>query len=186
MPARGWSPSPRVTTDWVLLDPRNRIVRIPEDFGLAFMNPEVESEILRVPPPTATRRAPSSFRVRPSELDPIDHVNNAVYVDWLEEALEASGWGSRRPDGETGDGPPCNRRGTLRLEYIASAGRGDSIEVDLFDAPTEAAAGRKQSLSTVYDAHDRRPRSPLRGICLDHRRVDGAPSSALVDTWGRP
>src|SRR6185503_14718992 len=42
----------RVTTDWVILDGRNRIVRIPADFGVAFMNPEVESEILRVAPAT--------------------------------------------------------------------------------------------------------------------------------------
>ena len=30
---------------------RNRIVRIPADFGLAFANPEVKSEIIRVPEP---------------------------------------------------------------------------------------------------------------------------------------
>ena len=45
----------RVTTDWVLLDSRNRIVRIPADFGLAFTNPEIRSEIVRVP--AARRRA---------------------------------------------------------------------------------------------------------------------------------
>ena len=31
------------------------------------------------------------FAVRPQELDPLDHVNNAVYADWLEEAVIGAG-----------------------------------------------------------------------------------------------
>ena len=81
-----------VTTDWVLLDARNRVVRIPADFGVAFTNPEVRSEMLRVDVPAGGPVAMRRLRVRPSDLDPLDHVNNAVYVDWLEEALEDGGW----------------------------------------------------------------------------------------------
>ena len=33
------------------------------------------------------------FHVRRRDLDPLDHVNNSVYVDYLEEALEAAGQG---------------------------------------------------------------------------------------------
>lgn len=116
----------RVTTDWVLLDGRNRIVRIPDDFGVVFVNPEVQGEILRVGPPEGAPAHSLVLGVRPRDLDPLDHVNNAVYVDWLDEALEAGGW-RPAPSGPTeSDGSR-----TWRLEYLASAGRGDEVVVDL-------------------------------------------------------
>jgi acyl-ACP thioesterase len=114
-----------VTTDWVLLDARNRIVRIPADFGVAFTNPEVESEILRVAPPTTAAVHALALGVRPADLDPLDHVNNAVYVDWLDEALDAAGWHDA-----TGALPR-----TVRLEYLASAARGDGVVVELHGDP---------------------------------------------------
>jgi acyl-ACP thioesterase len=110
-----------VTTDWVLLDARNRVVRIPPDFGVAFVNPEVRSEILRVEAPVDAPVATTTLRVRPGDLDPLDHVNNAVYVDWLEESLEDAGWASAI----------AARPRTYRLEYLASAARGDEVAVAL-------------------------------------------------------
>ena len=109
-----------VSTDWVLLDARNRVVRIPADFGVAFANPEVRSEIVRVPVMEGAPVRTSAFRVRASELDPLDHVNNAVYVDWVDEALEAAGWreATRLPR-------------TARIEYLASAERDDDVTVAL-------------------------------------------------------
>lgn len=125
----------RVTTDWVLLDARNRIVRIPEDFGIAFTNPEVRDEILRVPPPEGSRAHAIELTVRPSDLDPLDHVNNAVYVDWLEEALGAAGWQPRADD-------PSR---TLRLEYLASAERGNTVAVELHGGPDAWSARIRRS-----------------------------------------
>jgi acyl-CoA thioesterase FadM len=123
----------RVTTDWVLLDGRGRIVRIPDDFGVAFVNPEVRSEILRVPPPDGPPAFELELAVHPRDLDSLDHVNNAVYVDWLDEAAEAAGWAvgpAARAAGAaeraSGDEPR-----TLRLEYLASATRGDGVVVEL-------------------------------------------------------
>lgn len=118
-----------VTTDWVLLDSRNRVVRIPADFGVAFINPEVRSEIIRVVAPEGEPARTSSVRVRASELDPLGHVNNAVYVDWLEEALEAAGWGAT----------PGQPR-TATIEYLASAERGDEVAIDLHGAAEAWAA----------------------------------------------
>ena len=111
----------RVTTDWVLLDSRNRIVRIPPDFGVAFTNPEVDSEILRVPAPIDEPAHRLAITVRRSDLDPLDHVNNAVYVDWLDEALGSAGWL------DVAGAIPR----TCRLEYLASAARDDAVTVAL-------------------------------------------------------
>jgi acyl-ACP thioesterase len=137
----------RVTTDWVLLDGRGRIVRIPDDFGVAFTNPEAKSEILRLSPETAEPAARHELAVRPTDLDPIDHVNNAVYVDWLEDALQAKGW----THGAAGPTP-----GTLRIEYLASAARGDGIEIDIFGAPEtwRARIARSGGAELVRAARD--------------------------------
>jgi acyl-ACP thioesterase len=114
----------RVTTDWVLLDSRNRVVRIPADFGVAFTNPEVRSEILRVSPAAGAAAASVELWVRMSDLDPLDHVNNAVYLDWLDEAIEEAGWN---------DAMRLPR--VARVEYLASAARGDAIIVELRGDP---------------------------------------------------
>lgn len=130
-----------VTTDWVLLDSRNRVVRIPEDFGLAFTNPEVGGEILRVALPTDAPLAETQLWVRPSDLDPLDHVNNAVYVDWLEEALEDAGWGAAIE----------HLPRSYRLEYLASAARGDTVRVVLHGGADAWSAGirREDGLELV-------------------------------------
>ncbi len=119
-----------VTTDWVILDERGRVVRIPEDFGLSFTNPELEGDIVRVeqpdPPPDAARLP---IGVRPSDLDPMDHVNNAVYLDWIEEALARAGLAAASA--------ALPRR--CRLEYRASAAAEDSV-VAMAWADTAAGA----------------------------------------------
>ncbi|HEX8025795.1 MAG TPA: thioesterase family protein [Candidatus Limnocylindrales bacterium] len=110
----------RVVTDWVILDDGGRLVRIPPDFGLSFTNPELEGDITRVGPAPAPPAASTlRIRVRPHDLDPMDHVNNAVYLDWLEEALAEAG----RADAVT------TYPRAIRLEYLASAAPGDDVVV---------------------------------------------------------
>jgi acyl-ACP thioesterase len=78
--------------DWVLLDARGAPTRIPLDFHPVFGAPDAGFPLARVPlaePPPDARRA--RFEVRPHELDPMDHVNNAVYADWVEEQVIAAG-----------------------------------------------------------------------------------------------
>jgi acyl-ACP thioesterase len=104
-------------TDWLLVDDRGRISRIPDVFGTSFPAPPAAIELGRVslpdpPPGTAVRR----FAVRPHELDPMDHVNNAVYLDWLEEAVL----------GEGGRVDAVPRR--YRIEYAAAAEGGTELE----------------------------------------------------------
>jgi acyl-ACP thioesterase len=155
----------RITTDWVLLDGRGRIVRIPDDFGVAFANPEVKSEILRVPAETGDPAARHRLTVRPTDLDPVDHVNNAIYVDWLEEAIEAAGWsgGTGPGDAEGPDAAAAGDRtaagsapGTLRIEYLQSAGRGDAVDIHLYGSPHawRARIGRSDGQELVRAARD--------------------------------
>ncbi|MEW5992295.1 MAG: thioesterase family protein [Chloroflexota bacterium] len=106
------------TTDWVILDERGRLIRIPPDFGHAFPNRELDVEIVRVAPPASPPGSASlELPVRPHHIDPMGHVNNAVYLDWLEEAISAAGG----PDAATA----LPRR--VALEYAASAEPGDRL-----------------------------------------------------------
>lgn len=107
--------------DWVLLDARGAPSRIPAEFEPVFGAPTATFALARValgePPPEAWQ---VRFPVRPHELDPIAHVNNAVYADWLEEAvIEAGGGGATRAIPRL-----------ARLEYAASADAGAQLTAD--------------------------------------------------------
>ncbi len=107
------------TVDWVLIDDGGRINRIPPDFGEAFPNPELDGEIIRVVLPGLPADASAlELRVRPQDLDPLGHVNNAVYLDWIEEAISAAGG----RDALTAE----PRRAAI--EYAASAEPGDLVD----------------------------------------------------------
>jgi acyl-ACP thioesterase len=111
-----------VHTDWVMIDARGALIRIPEVFAERFRIPETTGQINRVAlPPTPEGAASRSFAVRPHELDPMAHVNNAVYLDWLEEAVLAAA-GMRR---EAANLDAIPRR--YRLEYAAAADAGMAV-----------------------------------------------------------
>lgn len=79
----GW-----VHTDWVLIDARGALTRIPAIFPETFGGAEVMNAVGRIPlPPTPADAVHRRFAVRSHELDPMDHANNAVYLDWLEESI---------------------------------------------------------------------------------------------------
>ena len=81
-----------VHIDWVLIDGRGAPTRIPAVFDSVFGAPPASFGLARVTledaPPEASR---TRLTVRPQELDPMDHVNNAVYADWLDEAVLGAG-----------------------------------------------------------------------------------------------
>ena len=109
--------------DWVLLDRNGAPTRIPPEFDSVFGAPTVSSGLARValdePPAGAHRR---SFTVRPQELDPMDHANNAVYADWLEEAVIGAG-----------DVPATRSVPRFaRLEYAAPAEAASLVTADLW------------------------------------------------------
>ena len=84
----------RLEIDWVMTNDRGVPTRVPDDFQKFVVDGTAAFDMLKVAlpatPPDALERA---FQVRRRDLDPLDHVNNSVYVDYLEEALEAAGQG---------------------------------------------------------------------------------------------
>jgi len=78
-------PIAQALTDWVLLNQAGRPVRPPAEIPEAFVT-TADFTPLRVDldttPGTADER---SFVVRRSETDPMAHVNNAGYLDYLDE-----------------------------------------------------------------------------------------------------
>jgi acyl-CoA thioesterase FadM len=91
------SPVASIDTDWAMVGDDGVPTRIPAEFpallggaGSPFRPHRV---VLPSPGPReageTVERSGLSFRVRPQELDPMGHANNAVHLDWLEEALAA-------------------------------------------------------------------------------------------------
>ena len=113
-----------VHTDWLLIDAVGRPTRVPAEISHVLAAPVFTTPLARVdlapPPADAFER---SFRVRPQELDPLRHVNNATYLDWLEEAIEDA---SRA--GETPAREPAARPRNYRLEYAGAAEPGDDLQ----------------------------------------------------------
>jgi acyl-ACP thioesterase len=112
-----------VEIDWVLLDERGAPTRIPAELG-DFGAPEATFLLGRVAledmPTTADHEA---FAVRPQELDPMDHVNNAVYADWLDERVIAAG-------GDAGLAAVRAIPRTIRIEYARAAPAGTTVVAD--------------------------------------------------------
>jgi acyl-CoA thioesterase FadM len=84
----------RLEIDWVMVNDRGAPTRVPEDFHKFVVEGAASFEMLKVAlpaaPPDAVERR---FHVHRRDLDPLDHVNNSVYLDYFEEALEAAGQG---------------------------------------------------------------------------------------------
>lgn len=107
-------------TDWVLLNAKGRPVRPPQeildmfgaeaDFG-AFTPMRIDS------PTTPPDADPREFRPRRSELDPMAHVNNAAYLDYMDEQF----LGLER----IRHGMPVPRR--YRAEFLWSAEAGAKV-----------------------------------------------------------
>jgi acyl-ACP thioesterase len=106
-------------TDWVLLDGRRRPVRPPDEILELFPTPKGGFTPIRLPvaedDPAGVER--SALAPRLADIDPMGHVNNAVYLDYLEEHLAATG---RR-------GELRRRPRRYRAEFIDSAEQGMTL-----------------------------------------------------------
>lgn len=107
-------------TDWVITDERGMPTRIPPEFSGRFGVPPGSFEPGHVPlPPTPPGAAVTTSTVRPQDLDPMGHVNNAAYLDYLEEAVRRAG-----PAAEPALAAVPR---TVRLEYLGPAAPGSAL-----------------------------------------------------------
>jgi acyl-CoA thioester hydrolase len=114
-----------VTTDWVLIDARGGLTRIPPVFTEMFGGDALEGSIGRLDlPPTPRDAAVRPLLVRPQELDPMGHANNATYLDWLEETLLGAGAGAAVA--------ALPRR--LRMEFTLAVEAGATLEAAAWPA----------------------------------------------------
>ena len=119
-------------TDWVITDTRGMPVRIPVEFSSAFEMPVEGFEPGRVSlpetPPDAIRTV---IEARPQDIDPMAHVNNAAYIDYLEETLLAAGDAAAAAITE-----PAR---TIRIEYLLPAATRARLAASVWP---DAAEGR--------------------------------------------
>jgi len=110
-------------TDWVLLNERARPSRPPAEIVDAFTADDYFGADF-TPLRMAAAEPPSDaalveFGARRSELDPMAHVNNAVYLDYLDELFSATGAAAANQS------LPVPRR--YRAEFLASAEQGVTL-----------------------------------------------------------
>ncbi len=122
-----------VHIDWVLVDERGVPQRISSDIQAGFTVgvatfPLARVELAEPPVDAVTGRIP----VRLQELDPLDHVNNAVYADWLDEQVATVGGA----EGEAATRAVPRRVG---LEYARAAERGATVVATTWRDPADAS-----------------------------------------------
>jgi acyl-CoA thioesterase FadM len=101
-------PIAKLDTDWVLLTSEGRPAPVPEEIVRHFSTTDTFSRS-RVVLPDPTRQATTvSTCVRPSEVDPMGHMNNAAYLDLVDDAL------ARMPELVDRDRPEGYRIGYVR------------------------------------------------------------------------
>jgi acyl-CoA thioesterase FadM len=121
-------------TDWVMIDARGLPGRVPPEFPAAFAVPPGPFEPGRVPlPPTPPGAVVTRSTVRPQDLDPMGHVNNAAYLDYLEEVLFAAG--------AAGAAATVMTPRAVRLEYLVPASPGAALVGAAWPDTTEGRPG---------------------------------------------
>jgi len=123
-----------VETDWVLLTTSGRPAKVPRDFAHYFSPGTPFTRDRLVLPEPSGAMTTLSTRVRPLDMDPMRHMNNAAYLDMVDDGL------ARMPDGHRLERPDC-----YRIGYVSPA---------LLDTPIHIAcwrAGETQVACRITD-----------------------------------
>lgn len=141
-------------TDWVYVDAATgRPRRVPPELESAFgaRGDGAASRSARETPPPPAAPARSVHRVRLFDLDGLAHVNNAVYLDLLAQAvfdtLAGAGWSFDRLLA-SGGVPVCV--GT-DIEYLESARYGDDLDIRTWFTPAAGALDAHQTIARGGD-----------------------------------
>ncbi len=149
----------RATTDWVFMDrTAQRPVSIPDEVVAAYLPdgtpPDAPS---REPFPQAPAAPRGVYRQRRrvqwSDVDPTQHVNNAVYFSYLEDCAIRDavfrGWPVKRMLGEGGFAIVARR---YRIEHLQQARLDDELEVSTWISDVKrATAVRHYTIRRITD-----------------------------------
>jgi acyl-CoA thioesterase FadM len=119
-------------TLWVYLDARGRPTRLPEGTAQIWFPDEPRPQHQEAPWPAFPQSTPdiAEFTVRFSDTDSMRHMNNAAYV----EALDDAAWEVYRRAGITPDTAMINVF-HYDIEYIESARLGEQLVVESWFDP---------------------------------------------------
>ena len=107
-----------VDTDWVLLTSEGKPAKVPPEIAHYFSHGEqFKRDRIWLPEP-ADPATTLATRVRPLDVDPMRHMNNAAYVDTIDDGI------GRLPVGQRLADPDC-----YRIGYVLPALPGTPIEV---------------------------------------------------------
>ena len=106
----------RARTVIVLLDAASRPAQVPE-YLRAYVDPDFDAPTApSVPVPAWTGQGSQRVHVRPSDQDSFGHVNQARYIDFLDDARRAAGLGALRG---------------LSMSYERETLAGDLLDIEL-------------------------------------------------------
>lgn len=134
------------TMDWILTDGDGRPARIPREMTAAFSvvpGTTLERYAAEVAPVGARTDA---YRVPAHQTDPRGHMNNAAYLDLLDDALASLGL------------DPQARPAEYDLAYLQPALSGDALQYAAWGTPaTASVAVHRADGSAVWWGRRRRP-----------------------------
>jgi acyl-ACP thioesterase len=124
-------PVATVDTDWVLLTEAGRPAKVPSEIAEFFSaGRQFARDRITLPEPQV-KPTTLSTRVRPLDVDPMRHMNNAAYVDMVDDGI------ARLPVGQRVEGLDC-----YRIGYVLPALPGTAVEIVSWPVGDEQVACR--------------------------------------------
>ncbi len=93
---RGGEPIATVDTDWVLLGDDGRPAKVPAEVASYFSPGQTFTRSRIVLPSPIAEPTTLSTRVRPIDVDPLRHMNNAAYLDFVDDGIARMGLDAER------------------------------------------------------------------------------------------